>query len=109
MHIVNSGELEEVLVLTYLDESSMLHCASMDTFQCSYGETLQELTFVKKCLELLQKVALTQKQYLQCKGPKVVYTYLLEGLLNLVDLEFGLIGEVKHDEDGHISTCPPSI
>lgn len=92
---------EEVTVST--DESSSTRRTSLDgSYHSSHSETLQELTFVQQRLELLQKVAVAQKQYLQCEGPKVVYTYLLEGLLDLVDSEFGFIGEVKHDEDGRM-------
>jgi hypothetical protein len=40
-----------------------------------------------------------QKNFLLSEGPKVVYTCLLNGILELMQGEFGFIGEVKYDED----------
>lgn len=99
MRIVSQDEQEDVVTVSTTTDEGSTPFASLDSFQSSHGETMQELTFVKQRLELLEKVALVQKQYLECEGPKVVYTYLLEGLLDLVDSEFGFIGEVKYDED----------
>lgn len=100
MHIVHSVDPEEVRSVTCSDVSSAARLSSLESFQSTQGETMEELTLVKQRLELLEKVALVQKQYLEFEGPKVVYECLLEGLLDLVDSEFGFIGEVKHDEEG---------
>jgi len=59
-----------------------------------------ELEEYRKRLELLERVAQIQKQYLQSEGPKVVYGHLLDGILDLVDSEFGYIGEARFEDDG---------
>lgn len=62
-----------------------------------------EQTELDKCrqrLELLEKVANVQKQYLQSEGPQVVYGCLLDGLLDLIGSEFGFIGEARYESDG---------
>lgn len=64
-------------------------------------QQLNEPTDLDKCrkrLDLLEKVAQIQKQYLESEGPKVVYGCLLEGILDLIDSEFGFIGEAKWEE-----------
>lgn len=58
----------------------------------------QERSDLRKRLELLEKVAQVQQQYLQSEGPKVVYGHLLDGLLDLIGSEFGFIGEVGWDD-----------
>jgi signal transduction histidine kinase/CheY-like chemotaxis protein len=59
-----------------------------------------ELELCQKRLDLLDKVAQVQRQYLQSEGPKVVYGCLLEGILDLMQSEYGFIGEVKYESDG---------
>lgn len=51
-------------------------------------------------LKLLASIATVQRQFLQMEEPKVVFGTLLAKLLELMDSEYGFIGEVKHDKDG---------
>jgi len=53
----------------------------------------------KKKLFLLDMIARVQ-QYLQTESIQAVLTCLLEGLLDLMESEFGFIAEVKYEEDG---------
>lgn len=53
----------------------------------------------KKKLFLLDMIARVQ-QYLQTESIQAVLTCLLEGLLDLMESEFGFISEVKYEEDG---------
>lgn len=100
IRVVKSVDSDKEVRSVTCSDASTVRLSSLESFQSFQGDTMQELTFVKQRLELLEKVALVQRQYLECEGPKVVYEYLLEGLLDLVDSEFGFIGEVKHDEEG---------
>ncbi len=49
---------------------------------------------------LLDTIAYVQRQFFQSESPKVVFGYLLEALLDLMDSEYGFIGEIKHEDDG---------
>jgi hypothetical protein len=49
---------------------------------------------------LLDTIAHVQRQFFQSASPKVVFGYLLEGLLELMSSEYGFIGEIKYEEDG---------
>jgi GAF domain-containing protein len=51
-------------------------------------------------LSLLDKISQVQRQFFQREGPKVVFGCLLEGLLELMDSEYGFIGETKYEPDG---------
>jgi signal transduction histidine kinase/CheY-like chemotaxis protein len=59
-----------------------------------------ELERAQLSLRLLDNIAKVQRQYLQMEEPKIVFGTLLEKLLELMDSEYGFIGEVKHQEDG---------
>jgi hypothetical protein len=59
-----------------------------------------ELERAQLSLKLLDNIADCQRQYLQMEEPKIVFGTLLEKLLELMDSEYGFIGEVKHQEDG---------
>jgi hypothetical protein len=59
-----------------------------------------ELERAQLSLKLLDNIAKVQRQYLQMEEPKIVFGTLLEKLLELMDSEYGFIGEVKHQEDG---------
>jgi signal transduction histidine kinase/CheY-like chemotaxis protein len=59
-----------------------------------------ELERAQVSLKLLDNIAEVQRQYLQMEEPKIVFGTLLENLLELMDSEYGFIGEVKHQEDG---------
>jgi hypothetical protein len=48
----------------------------------------------QKRLDVLNRV---QRQYLESKGPEVVYGALLQGVLDLMNCEYGFIGEVKYE------------
>jgi hypothetical protein len=65
-----------------------------------YEHEESELDRFKRRLKLLDKVAQVQRHYLQSEGPKMVFGGLLEGILELMDSEYGFIGEVKYDDDG---------
>ncbi|CAB9522428.1 Hybrid signal transduction histidine kinase J [Seminavis robusta] len=52
-------------------------------------------------LRLLDGIATVQRQYLMREEPRVVFGTLLEKLLDLMDSEYGFIGEVMYkEEDG---------
>ena len=55
----------------------------------------------RKRLALLDKVADVQRQYLESSDSEIVYSCLLEGILELMDSQFGFIGEVKAISKGH--------
>jgi signal transduction histidine kinase/CheY-like chemotaxis protein len=59
-----------------------------------------ELQKAQLSLNLLDGIATVQRQYLQMEEPRVVFGALLDKLLELMDSEYGFIGEVKHQEDG---------
>lgn len=59
-----------------------------------------ELLETKQRLRLLDTIAQVQRQYLQMEEPKVVFGTLLTGLLELMNSEYGFIGEIKLEEDG---------
>jgi hypothetical protein len=61
-------------------------------------EESEEELYNKKRFELLDRVAHVQRNFLLSEGPKVVYTCLLNGILELMQGEFGFIGEVKYAE-----------
>lgn len=54
-------------------------------------------SMLQKRLEVLNRVAQVQREYLEAKGPKVVYGELMQGVLDLMNCEFGFIGEMKYD------------
>ena len=49
-------------------------------------------------IKLLHTIAQVQRRYLQQEDPKIVFGTLLTGLLELMDSEYGFIGEVKRDD-----------
>lgn len=49
---------------------------------------------------LLDTIAHVQRQFFQSESPKIVFGYLLEGLLDLMESEYGFIGEIKYEGDG---------
>ena len=53
-----------------------------------------------KHLDLLAKIAYVQRQFFQSESPKVVFGCLLEALWDLMESEYGFIGEIKYEEDG---------
>jgi GAF domain len=55
---------------------------------------------LKKKLDLLNTIARVQRQFFQSESPKVIFGTMLDALLNLLDSEYGFIGEVKYNEDG---------
>jgi hypothetical protein len=59
-----------------------------------------ELLETKQRLRLLDTIAQVQRQYFQMEEPKVVFGTLLTGLLELMNSEYGFIGEIKLEEDG---------
>lgn len=63
------------------------------------SEETEEESAAKK-LFLLDTIAQVQRQYLQSEGPKVTFGCLLTALLDLMDSEYGFIGECKYEEDG---------
>ena len=52
-----------------------------------------------KRLRLLDQIARVQMQYLESAAPQVVFGQLLEGVLDLMESEYGFIGEVKFEAD----------
>jgi signal transduction histidine kinase/CheY-like chemotaxis protein len=50
-------------------------------------------------LQLLDTIGRVQRKFLQSEGSRVVFGCLLEELLDLVDSEYGFIGEIKYEED----------
>ena len=54
---------------------------------------------LRKRLEILETVARVQRQYLQAEGPVNVYTCLMDGIIELMQCDYGFIGEVKYDEN----------
>ncbi|KAL7570151.1 hypothetical protein ACA910_019989 [Epithemia clementina (nom. ined.)] len=65
----------------------------------STGEK-SELKKAKQRLLLLDQISEVQRQFLQKKEPRAVFGYLLSGLLDLMDSEYGFIGQIKYEDDG---------
>lgn len=53
-----------------------------------------------KKLDLLNTIARVQRQFFHSESPKVIFGTMLDALLDLLDSEYGFIGEVKYNEDG---------
>jgi GAF domain len=53
-----------------------------------------------KKLDLLNTIARVQRQFFYSESPKVIFGTMLDALLDLLDSEYGFIGEVKYNEDG---------
>ena len=64
------------------------------------SQTDDSLETVKHRLDMLDKIAEVQRQYLQMEEPRVVFGQLLTSLLDLMSSEYGFIGEVKYEDDG---------
>jgi len=64
--------------------------------------TPNELQLTQQRLVLLDQIAEVQRQYLLNEPPNVVFGSLLTGLLDLMDSEYGFIGEKKYEEDGTV-------
>ena len=62
-------------------------------------ERIQLLETYQRRLRLLDKVAEVQREYLESNNPKIVYQTLLEGIVELMDSAYGVMGEVKRDEE----------
>ncbi len=74
---------------------------SLNSFESDIDEG--EIYFHKKRLDLLDKIAVVQSHFLKSDGPKIVYSCLMDGILELMQSEFGFIGETKYDEKGNMS------
>lgn len=72
----------------------------LDKMTIKSADEETELVKCRKRLELLEKVAQVQKQYLQSEGPKVVYGCLLDGIMDLMGSEIGFVGETRYEDDG---------
>lgn len=53
-----------------------------------------------KHLHLLATIAQVQRQFFRKESPRVVFGVMLEALLNLMESEYGFIGEIKYETDG---------
>jgi signal transduction histidine kinase/CheY-like chemotaxis protein len=59
-----------------------------------------KLEQAQRRLRLLDNIALVQRQHLQMEEKSIVFGTLLGGLLDIMESEYGFIGEVKLEEDG---------
>lgn len=57
---------------------------------------------MSKKLQLLSNMAHVQRQFFHSESPKVIFGVMLDALLDLMDSEYGFIGETKYEEDGTI-------
>jgi hypothetical protein len=73
-----------------------------DSIQVRNENEPSELDICRKRWELIDRVAHVQQNFLKSEGPKVVYTCLLNGILELMSSEYGFIGEVRYDDDGTV-------
>lgn len=64
----------------------------------------KELELYKKRWELMDRVASATQNFLQNEKSKVVYNCLLDGILELMESEYGFIGEVRVDESNPLET-----
>jgi hypothetical protein len=79
-------------------EAKQQHEEEEDAVRASKREQLRNEQQNK--LSLLDKISQVQHQFFQSKRPKVVFGCLLEGLLELMDSEYGYIRETKYEPDG---------
>ena len=66
------------------------------------GSTAQEHLSIgptRRRTDLLNTIASVQRKFFQSESPKVVFGCLLDALLDLMDSEYGFIGEIKFEED----------
>lgn len=67
------------------------------------ARVLDELEQYKKRFKLLDRVSLAQTMHLRGESRQDVFRCLLDGLLDLMDSEYGFIGQVEHEEDQSMS------
>jgi hypothetical protein len=72
----------------------------LDAMIINEKQRRDELKEAKHRLRLLDTIAQVQRQHLQMEEPKRVFGSLLTGLLELMNSEYGFIGEIKLEEDG---------
>jgi signal transduction histidine kinase len=65
-----------------------------------HNDEPSELDKAHKSLMLLDHIAMVQQLYLKNEEPSVVFGTLLDKLLELMQSEYGFIGEIKHEADG---------
>ena len=58
--------------------------------------TKEDLKLAARKLQLLEKLAEVQRKYLDLQGPKEVFGELLSTLLEIMDVEYGFVAEVKY-------------
>lgn len=62
--------------------------------------SVSEAILPSKRLQLLDTITTVQRQFFQFEYARVVFGCLLEGLLDLMESEYGFIGEVMFEDDG---------
>ena len=74
-----------------------------DILQAMSIKQVDEMTAFEKAqrsLRLLDNISTVQRQYLQMEEKNVVFGTLLDGLLSIMESEYGFIGECKIEDDG---------
>jgi hypothetical protein len=105
------GELEGRAPPTPADEDDGTRCSSSSTITSSAANTTAITTIslppticstqspvLQKRLAMLDSIAKVQRQFFQAESPSVVFGSLLEALLELMESEYGFIGEIKYDD-----------
>mmetsp|Transcript_5396 Transcript_5396/g.11935 ORF Transcript_5396/g.11935 Transcript_5396/m.11935 type:complete len:951 (-) Transcript_5396:276-3128(-) len=95
-------KLKELVWETHKDEifkSMKLTIPSMSKAAVDHANATA-LEKANQRLFLLDQISDVQRQFLQKKEPRAVFGYLLSGLLDLMDSEYGFIGEIKWEDDG---------
>jgi hypothetical protein len=65
------------------------------------GSTLQ----TAKSLDLLATIVRVHRKFFDSESPKIVFGYLLDAVLELMNSEYGFIGEVKYEDDVPTMPC----
>lgn len=55
-----------------------------------------------KKLQLLNTISHVQRQFFHAESPKIIFGVMLDALLDLMDSEYGFIGETKYEDNGEV-------
>jgi GAF domain len=101
------SKLLEQLIVEPMEEDDHFVAESTDAEVvvqelCRHHVPLCSSAHFSKKLQLLNTMAHVQRQFFHSESPKIIFGAMLDALLDLMDSEYGFIGETKFEEDGTI-------
>jgi GAF domain len=88
----NDEEEGDELTMTDTSEGTL----QRNTHHVSHCSSTQ----LAKKLQLLNTISHVQRQFFHSESPKRIFGVMLGAVLDLMDSEYGFIGEIKYEEDG---------